>query len=106
MKKNYKQKNEITHLEEIYGPEWAEILISSAGMTLPGWRRSFTAAELRSTFMRLQQLYLLEHENTRLRSERASAWAALEAAEDRAEYYHRQLILESRYAAIVQRIAA
>lgn len=93
-------------LEAAFGPAWAEVRITEAGLSLPGWRRPFTAAELRSTFMRLQQMEALRMDNDRLRKDRDKAWEALQAAEDRAEYYRRQLRLESSLGAMLQRVAA
>lgn len=93
-------------LSWILGREWAEVSISQAGMTLPGWKRPFQAGEIRSTFMQVQRLTLLEHENNRLRRERAAAWAAQEAAQAESGYYRRQLRLESRLGAMLQGITA
>lgn len=92
-------------LSEIMGKAWAEVSISQAGLLLPGWKRPFLPGELRATFMNLQRLYLLDHENIRLRAERADAWQRAEAAEDAAAYYRAQLRLESRMGAMLQAIA-
>lgn len=93
-------------LADVLGKEWSEVEISAAGLRLPGWRRPFSAVELRSTFARLQQLSVIEQENARLRRERSAAWAAQEAAEDAADYYRHQLRLESRLGAMLQSLTA
>ena len=93
-------------LSEILGKDWCEVRITAAGLTLPGWRRPFSAGELRSTFFRLQRLTLLEHENGRLRAERSAAWQAQVEAESAAQYYRQQLRLESRLASILQAVTA
>lgn len=92
-------------LGELIGPEWAEVEIGPGGLTLPGWRRPFAADELRGLFFRLQELELLRLELSRLRAERADAWRRAEAAEDRAEWYRRQLGTASRYAALLTSLA-
>lgn len=102
MKTYYKQKDEIFDLEAIFGNEWAEITVSKVGIVLPGCRRTFPPAELRSVFFRLQLITLLEHDNRRLRAERETAYNAQKDAENRSEWYHSQLRLESHYGAIVQ----
>lgn len=90
--------------ETLYGKAWAEITSNEAGLFLPGWRRPFSPPELRSTFMRLQQLNVLQLENSRLRRERKQAWDALDAAEERTEWYRRQLRLESQLGLMLQAI--
>lgn len=106
MKRIHKGRDAFGDLGDVYGPAWAEVRITSAGLYLPGWRRPFTAPELRSAFFRLQQIGALEIDNRRLRKDRQKAWDALQAAENRAEYYRRQLRLESSLGAMLQRVAA
>jgi len=102
--KEKRLKEQFLHvdLSEIMGKAWSEIELTEAGIRFPGWNRPFSPGELRSMFMRLQLLQLLEHENRRLRKERESAWKAQEAAEDRSQYYRRQLRLESSLGLMLQ----
>ena len=93
-------------LEAIYGKEWGEIQITPDGLFLPGWRRPFSPGELRSLFWQLQELTILRHEAVRLRRERQAAHEAAEAATDRAEWYRRQLRLESSLGAMLGRVTA
>lgn len=93
-------------LAELLGDEWAELRIGPGGLSVPGWRRPFEAGELRSMFARLQLLTTLEDENRRLRRERAAAWEAAEAAEDRAAWYRSQLRLESSCGLMLARLRA
>lgn len=93
-------------LSEILGPDWRDVRIGAGGLSLPGWRRPFSAPEVKSTFFRLQQLALFEHDNARLRRERGEAWKALQAAEEAREYYRQQLRLESRLGLMLQAVTA
>lgn len=86
---------------EQFGPEWAEISADAGGLRLPGWRAAFSPGDLRAAFFRLQEVELLRLEAQRLRRERAEAWQRAAAAEDRAEWYRRQLGAASRHAAIL-----
>lgn len=114
MKKYSNEKEQFRALLDDYqgdlsfflGKTWEEICITEAGLVLPGWRRPFTAAELRSTFMRLQLLNCYEHENRRLRKERQTAWEAMERAEDACAWYRSQLRLESSYGLMLAGVAA
>ena len=70
------------------------------------WRRGFEPAELRALFWECQQVRSLRHENTRLERDLARAEHEKDAAESRATFYRRNLILESKLGAMLARIAA
>lgn len=73
---------------------------------LPEWRRGFDVNELRSMFWRCQQVRTLERENAQLASEREQLAQACDAAEARAQWYRRQLSLESRLGLCLARITS
>lgn len=82
----------------IFGREWVGVTISRDGLQLPGWRGPIPVGELRAAFWRLQQVESLERERARLAHELEQARAAVEAAEELAAWYRRQLVGESRLA--------
>lgn len=101
--KSRKRPAEIDLGQEI-GKSWEDVRITPIGLSIPCFKRPFTIEELRALFWRMQTLNRLEFENVRLKKERAAAWQAQAAAEDRAEYYRRQLRLESSSGAMLARI--
>lgn len=68
------------------------------------WRRAFTAGELRALFWQCQRVSGLERETARLAAETEAAERARQEAEKCAAWYRRQLILESRFGAMLARI--
>lgn len=72
---------------------------------LAEWRRGFTVHELRALFFDCQQVRSLANEKARLERERDHADHERILAEQRAAWYRRQLVLESRLGAMLERIA-
>ena len=92
-------------LGTIAGCEWDGHIIWRDGLIIPGWRgEPLTPADLRATFWRLQELSTLRHECERLKTETARAEARADQQEARAEYYRRQLRLESSAGSMLARI--
>ena len=83
-------------LGELIGSEWDGFHLSAAGLHHPAWRRPFECGDLKAMFWRSQQVALLERDLAQARRDLERAQAAQEAAEARADYYRRQLRLESR----------
>lgn len=69
------------------------------------WRRGFEPAELRALFWECQQARSLRHENTRLERDLDRAEREKDQAEQRAAFYRRQLVIESRLGLALTRIA-
>lgn len=84
-------------LSELIGPDWDGFSLSVDGLQHPYWRRPFTAGELRAMFYRTQQVTILEHQLSRLRADFDRLSQDADEAEARADYYRRQLRLESRF---------
>ncbi len=82
----------------LFGKEWAGVEFSRYGLSLPGWRNPIPPGELRASFWRMQQVEGLRRECERLARELEHAHEAQAAAEDRADWLHRQLVSESRLA--------
>lgn len=93
-------------LADLMGPAWSEIELTPGGLVVPGWRKPFEPEELRSMFFRCQQVAILEAENARLRRERAEAWALAEAEKEKAAYYRRLVVEESRLGLALLRITS
>lgn len=72
---------------------------------LTPWRRGFTVHELQALFFESQRTRALERDNSRLARELEAAKEAEARAGERAAWYRRQLVLESRLGAMLERIA-
>lgn len=83
-------------LGELLGSDWHDFALSTDGLKHPAWKNPFSCADLKAMFWRCQQVTILEHELEQLRQDAEKADAAKELAEQRAEWYRQQLILESK----------
>lgn len=88
--------HESIDLGELLGSEWDGFGLSRDGLQHPYWRRPFSCADLKAMFYRSQQVAILERDIARAHADLDRATAAQDAAADRADYYRRQLRLESR----------
>ena len=89
-------------------PEWADFgaRFGRDGLLyLAEWRRGFTVHELRALFFDCQRARALERELRQAVTDQAAALAAQSRAESRAEWYRRQLVLESRHGLMLARLA-
>lgn len=89
-------------------PEWgaAGARFGRDGLLyLAEWRRGFTVHELRALFFESQRARTLEHELRQLASQAERAAVEQSRAEQRAEWYRRQLVLESKLGAMLGRLA-
>lgn len=73
---------------------------------LAEWRRGFDVHELRALFFQIQQIRALQLEVKNLTAQAEAAATAADRADDRALWYRRQLVLESRLGLALQRIDA
>jgi hypothetical protein len=73
---------------------------------LDGWRRGFTVHELRALFFDCQRARALERELRQAVTELERAQLKESLAIERAAWYRRQLVLESRLGAMLARLAA
>lgn len=88
-------------LGEIFGKAWETISISRFGVRLPGWKSPTPPEELRSVFYSVQLVGGLQREKNRATAELEVALRQAEAAEERAQWYRRQLRAESRLGFLV-----
>lgn len=100
------RQHETLDLGELLGSSWDGFRLSSSGLHHPLWRAPFERGELMAMFWRCQQVRILERELRLLRADIERARAAEDAAEQRAAWYRRQLILESRIGAMLARFTA
>ncbi|BBO20870.1 MAG: hypothetical protein HKUEN07_03800 [Rhodocyclaceae bacterium] len=92
-------------LEKTIGPEWAEVFFGADGLLyLPGWRRGFTAAELRQQFFLVQERFYWMRRAEQLQRDLNRLQENLETLEHRSRYYRQQLQLESRLGMMLHRI--
>jgi hypothetical protein len=71
---------------------------------LAEWRRGFTVHELRALFFDCQRSRQLEYELRQAVTDLERATLEQSQTEARAAWYHRQLILESRFGAMLARL--
>lgn len=84
-------------LGEFINSDWRDHYINNGRLFIPGYRGpGFTPGDLRAQFWHVQQIAMYRHDAERAAAEVERARAAEDSAEARAEYYRRQLILESR----------
>ncbi|MDY0073525.1 MAG: hypothetical protein RBR77_12875 [Thauera sp.] len=83
-------------LGELLGSEWENFALTTDGLQHPCWRNPFSCADLKAMFWQCQQVAILEHEIRQLKKEITKNETARELAEQQANWYRRQLILESR----------
>lgn len=100
------RQGQVLDLGELLGSDWDGFSLAADGLQHPAWRRPFSCGDLRAMFWQCQQVQILEHELNRARAEADQAQAARDAAEQRAEWYRKQLILESRFGAMLDRLTA
>lgn len=85
-----------------YGARWG----ADGLLYLAEWRRGFTVHELRAMFFRCQQVRSLEHDLRAVTQERDELAGELQELRRRCAWYRRQLVLESRFGAMLERIAS
>lgn len=87
--------------------DWSGFYFSGYRLFLDGYRgQGYTAGDLRAQFYQLQEIHSLRIEVSRLRRDIEAAQAEQDRAEDRASWYRRQLILESRAGAMLSSLMA
>ncbi|GJL73515.1 MAG: hypothetical protein NMNS01_27140 [Nitrosomonas sp.] len=87
----------------LLGKDWEGFYFKDALFYVPEWRRGFTPHEIRSLFWKCQQIISLESELRRLRQEIEKRDDEINALEIKADFYRRQVVLESRFGMILER---
>ena len=70
---------------------------------IPEWRRGLSPHEIRALFWQVQQVSSLKREIGMLKKDIEKYAEEINALEVKADFYKRQLILESRFGLILQR---
>lgn len=97
---------DILQLGELLGSTWDGYCLigTSSGqgeLVHPYWRRPFTAGDLNAMFYQTQRVGVVEYELSQLKKEVERATEAQFDAERQANWYRRQLVLESRMGAFL-----
>lgn len=88
------------------GNDWSGYSFGPDGLFyVPCWRRGFSADEIRALFYETQMVRMLKREATQARLDLARALEELEEARRRADFYRRNLTLESKLGLALSRIA-
>lgn len=87
----------------LLGRDWQGHYFKNNMLFVPEWRRGFTAHEIRSMFYRCQLVAGLESEIRILKQQLEERNTEIDMLEIRADFYKRQVILESRFGLMLQR---
>jgi hypothetical protein len=87
----------------LLGKDWEGFYFKDALFYVPEWRRGFTPHEIRALFWKCQQIISLESELRRLKQEIERRDDEINALEIKADFYRRQVVLESRFGMILER---
>lgn len=87
----------------LLGPAWKNHIFRNNLLFIPEWRRGLTPQEIRSMFWEIQLVYSLKREIKLLKIEIERRNNDIGQLETKAEFYRRQLVLESRLGMMLQR---
>ena len=82
---------------------WEGFYFKDEQFYVPEWRRGFTPHEIRALFWKCQQIRSLNNEINSLKQELERRNEEFNKLEVRADFYKRQVILESRFGLMLQR---
>lgn len=87
----------------LLGDEWNGYRFSNGLIYVPEWRNGFAPHEIRAFFWKCQQVSSLKSEIELLKVELERRNKEIDALEIRADFYKRQVVLESRFGMILER---
>lgn len=87
----------------LLGDEWKGYRFVENLFYVPEWRNGFTPHEIRALFWKCQQIRSLQREIELLKRELERRNDDINSLEVKADFYRRQLVLESRFGLILQR---
>jgi len=87
----------------LLGDEWKGYRFVGNLFYVPEWRNGFAPHEIRALFWKCQQIVSLQREIDLLKRELEKRDEDINKLEVKADFYRRQLILESRFGMILQR---
>ncbi len=89
--------------DALLGKDWEGYYFQKGLLYVPEWRNGFTAHHIRSLFWRSQQVASLNREINLLKIELKRRDGEIDALEIKADFYRRQVVLESRFGLIFER---
>ena len=87
----------------LLGNEWKGYRFNGNLFYVPEWRNGFAPHEIRALFWKCQQINSLQQEIDLLKQELERRNEEFNNLEVKADFYRRQLVLESRFGLILQR---
>ncbi|PTQ76442.1 hypothetical protein C8R26_11735 [Nitrosomonas oligotropha] len=87
----------------LLGDEWNGYRFSNGLIFVPEWRNGFAPHEIRAFFWKCQQVSSLKSEIELLKTELERRNKEIDALEIKADFYKRQVVLESRFGMILER---
>ncbi len=87
----------------LLGDEWKGYRFSNGLIYVPEWRNGFAPHEIRAFFWKCQQVSSLKSEIELLKAELERRNQEIDALEIKADFYRRQVVLESRFGMILER---
>lgn len=87
----------------LLGNEWDGHYFRNNLLYIPEWRRGLAPGEIRALFWQVQQILSLKREIDLLKEELERRNKDINKLEVKADFYRRQLVLESRFGLILQR---
>ncbi len=90
----------------VLGKAWEGCILRDGLLYLPEWRRGFDPGELRAMFWRIQQVAALESEIRQLKKTLDRRDTEIDELEKKADFYRRQVTLESRFGMLLSQIFA
>ena len=87
----------------LLGKDWDGHYFRDNLLYIPEWRRGLAPGEIRALFWQVQQIWSLKREIDLLNQELKKCNEEINLLEVKADFYKRQLVLESRFGMILQR---
>lgn len=87
----------------LLGRDWDGHVFRNNMLFIPEWRRGLTPGEIRALFWQVQLISSLKREIELLKEELGRRNNEFDSLEVKADFYRRQLVLESRFGMILQR---
>ncbi len=87
----------------LLGKDWDGHVFRDNLLFIPEWRRGLTPGEIRSLFWQVQLISSLKREIELLKKELERRNNEFDSLEVKADFYRRQLVVESRFGMILQR---
>lgn len=96
----------MAHNYEIPGKDWEGCKFENGLLYLPQWRRGFKPHELQAMFFQVQQVRALKSEMRQLQATLERRDSEIDELERKADFYRRQVALESRFGMMLERTFA